>query len=134
MNADEFIATGFSLSKQRGKGLITGRILYSEEFMSFSSASQSVWEIGFMYGRFAKNKNGMASLSAGMSLVGGSIYPKPGNRRHLKDFTTVGIPVQCQLFVTPTRVFGFGLVGFGNLNLERSIFGGMFCIQLGRLK
>ncbi len=88
----------------------------------------------------------MASFSAGLGLVGGVKRGKqlPSEdredfwslKRHYEDkqFTTAGIPLQFQLFCTPSRVFGFGLIGFGNINKERSYYGGMLCIQLGKLR
>jgi hypothetical protein len=136
---------GGSLCYQSGKNLLSFRYLRNEEFqiLGADSPSETVWDVGVLYGRIAKASYGFASISAGISLVGGvrrgrylsssggwfgtSYYEE-------NDFITVGIPVEAQLFWTPLPFFGIGFYGFANLNTEKSFVGALLCIQFGILR
>lgn len=52
------------------------------------------------------------------------------------DSTTAhfGVPLEAQLFWRPTRVFGLGFYGYGNLNSGQSFWGLSVSVQLGRLR
>jgi len=121
------------------------RYLRNEEFQILGPDSplETVWDVGVLYGRIAKASYGFASVSAGISLVGGvrrgRYLSSSGGwfgTRYFeeKNFITVGIPVEAQLFWTPLAFFGIGLYGFANLNIEKSFVGALLCIQFGKLR
>jgi len=136
---------GGSLYYQSGINLLSFRYLRNEEFQILGPDSplETVWDVGVLYGRIAKASYGFASVSAGISLVGGvrrgRYLSSSGGwfgTRYFeeKNFITVGIPVEAQLFWTPLAFFGIGLYGFANLNIEKSFVGALLCIQFGKLR
>jgi len=139
---------GGSLCYQSGKNLLSFRYLRNEEFHIFLTDSplETVWDVGVLYGRIAKASYGFASISAGISLVGGVrrgryLSSSGGwfvwfgtNYYEENGFITVGIPVEAQLFWTPLAFFGIGFYGFANLNIEKSFVGALLCIQFGTLR
>jgi len=142
---------GGSLCYQSGKNLFSFRYLLSEEFqiLGTDSPSETVWDFGVLYGRIAKASYGFASISSGMSIVGGvrrgrylggtgewvgTSYYFGTSYYEENDFITVGIPVEGQLFWTPLAFFGIGFYGFANLNPEKSFVGALLCVQIGKLK
>jgi hypothetical protein len=140
-NADNFDGPSFGLSysTRKNKGLISIRFIYNEEMIFFKvSPLENLWDMGVLYGRIARRSYGFASISGGLGLVGGV---HRGSFINLSDYTiryekhtynTFGIPFESQLFWTPSPFVGFGIYGFANVNPEKSFFGGLFCIQLGR--
>jgi hypothetical protein len=135
------LSYGFNFSTQMKKGLISIRYIYNEEWIIFNlQPKESVRDIGVLYGRIAKKPYGFASISGGLSIVSGvhrGEYQNLGDHSfnyEKKPYSTFGIPLESQLFWTPTSFIGFGIYGFANINPEKSFFGGLFCIQVGRLK
>ena len=136
---------GGSFCYQSGKNLFSFRYLRNEELqiLGENSPSETVWDFGVLYGRIAKASYGFASISTGISIVGGvqrgrylsssgewfgtSYYEE-------NNFITVGITVEGQLFWTPLDFFGIGFYGFANLNKEKSFIGALLSIQLGKLR
>lgn len=131
-----------SLSVQNGIHLITLRYVSNTEFNIMGpTPSESVWDISILYGRSWESRLAMASISGGLGLVGGirrgdyirsngwfsSTYQKC-------PFSTVGFPVDIQLFWLPFRFLGFGIQGFANLNSEESFYGFVLGLQVGRLR
>jgi len=136
------VSPGVSVSYQSRKSLVSVRYVYNEEFQILGpSPSETVWDVGVLYGRSAKVSYGLASISGGIGVVGGVRRGKylgssgwfSSNYEKL-TFLTVGIPVESQLFWTPLSFFGIGIYGFANLNTEKSFIGGLFCIQIGKLR
>ena len=137
---------GLSLCYQSGKSLFSFQYLLSKEFQALRtySPSETVWDCGILYGRIAKASYGFASISTGISLVGGVrrgryLSSSGGwflgtNYYEQDNFVTVGIPVEGQLFWIPLNFLGIGLYGFANLNTEKSFIGALLCIQLGKLR
>ncbi|MEI7421716.1 MAG: hypothetical protein WCK18_06465 [Prolixibacteraceae bacterium] len=132
---------GINFSSQIKKGLLSIRFIYNEEMVFLRmSPKQSVSDFGVLYGRIAKIPLGFVSLSGGISRVFGEQRGAFQNLSNYtfnyeqKTFSTFGIPLESQLFWTPSSVIGFGIYGFANINPEKSFFGGLFCIQLGKLK
>ena len=140
-NADNFDGPSFGLSysTRKNKGLFSIRFIYNEEMIFFKvSPLENVWDLGVLYGRIARRSFGFASISGGLCLVGGV---RRGSFENLSNYTihydkhpynTFGIPFESQLFWTPSPFIGFGIYGFANVNPDKSFFGGLFCIQLGR--
>ena len=122
---------GLSYSNKSKIGLLTFRANYFEEFnlciFGPCSAPARIWEAGGLYGIIKKGKLTSASAGAGISLVS-------GRREGEKTFTTVGLPLETQLFFTPFDFAGVGLYGLADLNPEKSFWAALFCLQFGNLK
>jgi hypothetical protein len=132
---------GFNFSTQMKRGLISIRYIYNEEMIFLNLLpKESVRDIGVLYGRIAKASYGFASISGGISCVSGVHRGKFQNfsdhsiNYEKQPYSTFGIPLESQLFWTPSSFIGLGIYGFANINPEKSFYGGLFCIQLGRLK
>lgn len=111
---------GFGLSHQFKANLISARFLRNYDFEGGGGTES--WEIGGIYGRSYKTQQAMISGGLGVAYVGPS--PKMG---------TVGLPLESQIFWTPTHYFGVGFYLFGNLNTKHSFGGGLIGIQIGRV-
>lgn len=126
---DGGLSFGASLSYRKGGNLFSLRWVINQEFQlnlwGNSGPPENVWDIGVLYGRLAKAEHVLASISAGAGIVGAS---RNGNRLPYH----VGIPIECQLFWTPTSKFGLGLYGFVDINSYKSFSGVLFCFQLCR--
>ena len=123
------LSLGATLSYRKGSHLFSLRGITNVEvkmdLWGDSGPGENVWDIGLLYGRVTKVEYGMASISAGVGLVGASKY---GNSLPLH----FGMPVEAQLFWTPSPTIGFGICGFADLNSYKSFYGILFCVQLCR--
>lgn len=126
---DGGISGGLSLSYRIGGSLFSIRAVENSEFKldlwGYSGPPDKVWDIGMLYGRVTKATHGLASISAGVGIVGASHNGK-GLPLHM------GIPLDVQLFWTPSSVLGFGIYGFANVNAYKSFYGMLVCVQLCR--
>lgn len=111
-------SVGFGASHQFRSHIISGRFVRNYDFDGRGTQN---WDVGALYGRSYKTGIAMISGSAGVAYVGGSSDP------------TVGIPLESQIFWTPTRYFGIGIYGFGNLNTKNSFGGALLGLQFGRV-
>ena len=122
------ISGGISFSYQTGSNLFSIRGVENEEFkldlFGYTGPPDKVWDMGVLYGRVAKASWGLASISAGVGLVG--ISHNDISSYHL------GIPIESQLFWTPISTLGVGIYGFANLNSEKSFVGALLCLQIGK--
>jgi hypothetical protein len=125
------ISGGAGFSYQTGPSLLSIRWVAIAELQldlwGTSGPAEGVWDVGALYGRIAKTSWGLASVSAGLSLVGVS------DNKGVSTYHP-GIPVESQLFWTPTSAFGIGLYAYGNLNSKKSFFGALLCLQIGKLR
>ncbi len=121
------VSGGVSVSLQRGANLYTIRAIGTVEFKldlwGYSGPPDKVWDVGVLYGRVAKGKHGVVSVSAGVGLVGAS-------HEYYSEPLRMGIPLDVQMFWTPGSTLGFGLCGFANWNADRSFAGMLVCIQI----
>lgn len=109
--------------------VLTVRFTAVDEFALFTSPSENVWDLGVLYGSQTVGKNGYASASAGIALVGGmrrgellsSGFLSSQHAEH--PFHTVGIPLEIEAGWTFSSAFGLGVTLFGNLNPERTAVG-----------
>lgn len=136
------VSTGLCFSYQT-KGMFTSfRYVYNEEFNILGpSPSESVGDFGVLFGIHTKASYGLASISGGISIVGGVRRGKFINssvwfssKYEELNFITVGVPIEGQLFWTPFPYLGFGIYTFADLNKERSFAGALLCLQLGVLR
>ena len=135
------LSYGFNFSTQMKKGLISIRYIYNEEMIFLNlQPKESVHDIGVLYGRIAKIPFGFASISGGISIVNGvhrGVFENLSDHSFnydRKPYFTFGIPLESQLFWTPFPFMGVGIYGFANINQEKTFFGGLFCVQIGKLK
>jgi hypothetical protein len=112
-------SAGFGASHQFRSHIITGRFVRNYDF---DGGGTQNWDVGALYGRSYKSQYAMISAGGGVGYVGPS-----------STAGTVGIPLETQIFWTPTRYFGVGVYGFGNLNTKQSFAGALLGIQLGRV-
>lgn len=132
-------ATGVSASYLSGYNLYTVRYAYNAEMNLLSSSPAiSVWDVGLLYGRTARNQMYYSSASAGVGLVGGVRRGKSISGTlfdyESHSYSTIGIPLQVELFLTPRPFFGIGLSAAGNLNPERSFADVRLCLRVGKLR
>lgn len=112
-------SVGFGASTQFGSHIISGRFVRNYDF---DGGGTKNWDVGALYGRSYKTQFAMISGSAGVAYVGPS-----------SSAGTVGLPLESQIFWTPTNFFGIGIYGFGNLNTKQSFGGALLGIQVGRV-
>jgi len=145
-SGDEFgPAMNFEISYEKNNALFSCRFVHNTEFVLFTSPAETVWDFGLLYGKIKKYAYGSASMSCGISLIGGvrrgdylsssgSGWFSLGSNHDKRNFYNIGIPVEAQLFWTPTSVFGVGVSAFANLNLDKPFYGTTLLLQLGNLK
>ena len=112
-------SVGFGASRQFRQHIVSGRFVRNYDFNGDKTQN---WDAGVLYGRSYKTQHAMISLGAGVAYVGPS-----------SSAGTVGLPLESQIFWTPTDYFGIGVYGFGNLNTKSSFGGALLGIQIGRV-
>lgn len=129
------ISSGIIYSTLIGKGLLSIRFVGNKEFSFFVSPLESIWDIGVLYGAITRSRYVFASISGGVAFVGGvqrtDILTSLDFQSEYESssITSVGIPLESQFFWTPSRYFGIGVYAFANVNLEKSFYGCLFCLQ-----
>lgn len=112
---------GGALSHQFKSNLISVRFLKNFNL----DAGYKTWDIAGIYGKSYKSPQAMISFGTGIAFV---------NTNDLSEKSgTVGLPFESQIFWTPTRFFGVGIYGFGNINSIKSFGGALLGIQIGRV-
>jgi len=139
-------AAGANFSYHFGSTLVSLRYVYGEEIRGMfegPSPLESVWDLGLLYGVSEKASYGVVSVSAGVGLVGGvrrgrylgsSGWWFSHDTYEKVSFSTLGVPMEGQLFWTPSSHLGVGVYAFANLNRERSFIGALLCVQIGALQ
>ena len=139
------LSLGGNLAYQNKNNLFSIRAIRSSEVSiaiglpGGTTPKESVWDIGLLYGRSVNTSRISASISAGISLVGGvrrgELLQSSGfifvTRQYEKrTFLAVGFPIDGRLFWTPSPYIGIGICGFADWNRKRSFIGGLLCIRL----
>jgi hypothetical protein len=132
----DWLAVGASFTYEIDEGSIASiRYAHSEEF-NIISISETVWDVGVLYGFKTKGDDVLASLSGGIGIVGG--VHKGEHISFWEDeevtFRTAGIALEGQLFWRPLSFLGIGIYVAANLNKERSYAAALVALQLGTLK
>jgi hypothetical protein len=131
------LTAGLGFGTRGGAGVVAGSFQFDRHLLSARASGtvaffgDELWDIGILYGRAVQTGVVHLSLGAGIAAVGGSHRETlfdPGERIP----TTVGLPVEAQLFFRPVPVLGVGVYGFGNFNDEESFLGAVAAVQLGR--
>jgi hypothetical protein len=121
-----------SFSHQMGHMITSIRGVYSEEllftipwFGPTTILSNNIYDVGLLIGYSTKTPQslGYFSIATGISYVTGH----PHN-------STIGLPIEAQLFYTPFSFLGFGVTGLANINPELNFAGVIFCMQIGKLR
>ena len=117
----------------------------SNVFFDYMSDSEECSDFSIMAGKIKKGRWLYAFLSGGIGYVYGGYSGKPKMLPYEDDnndpeyeyetneYKKAGIPMQAELMLTPLNCFGFGIIIFANLNIERPFYGAIFSIQSGRL-
>jgi hypothetical protein len=94
-------------------------------FFSVIEEGDDIKDVALLVGYSTKRPQSLAyfSVATGISYVSG-----------MSINSTFGLPVDVQLFFTPTPILGIGLQGFADFNKEKSFYGILFCLQLGILQ
>ncbi|MBA4159794.1 MAG: hypothetical protein H0X65_20345 [Gemmatimonadetes bacterium] len=130
------LAAAASASYQFGSSLLSVRTAATGEFELLGPADE-LWDVGLLYGRATPPGTFHAALGAGVALVRGTLRGGGGfgpPEREERIPTTVGLPVELQLFWRPTTILGLGIYGFANANREQSFAGAALSVQLGSLR
>lgn len=139
------IKEGFSLyvDYQIGKEkMFTGvRLIASQEIQSLLLAdkpARSVWELSVLRGFFSRSKSLVTSFSLGVGIVGGIERGKllntgsffSGDTYESISYFTIGIPANAELVWVFTPGVGFGFSAWGNLNANRTYYGGSLNLRV----
>ena len=137
-----------AFSTQMKKHIFNVSFYMSEERLSNPFVSKNpdifIHDISFQYGRRWMEHFGFISLSAGISLISGKDRGRFEQRidfmrnrvyelYEIKNLTTIGIPVQMQLQVTPIKWLGLGVSVQGNINSKLPYAAFLLTGSVGRL-
>ena len=121
------LALGFSISYQTGNLIITGRAAKVSEIMEHAIDDVYDYALTIGYSTKTPGSAGYTSISGGISYVRGYQWGSG-------DISTVGLPLEVNMGVTPLFIAGIGLQIIANINPERSFFGLLLCLQTGKLR
>ena len=128
----------FSFSYFHDTGLYSIRWISGKEYnLFFMPNSFSLFpehnfhEYSLLYGRIFKDKIFYTSISTGLGYMK---YDKYISFNKQKNIHLVVIPINFQLFLTPTPVFGIGIDLNMNLNKEKVYYSGFLSLQIGLLR
>ncbi len=139
----------FSLSYNREEKVCSLRLASISEFQlgifqPLKIPSENIWDIGVLLGKNEKIKYGFLCFSVGVSVIGGIkrgklLYKKTsiwGGKEYYEkiEFMNIGIPVEFQIFFTPSKFAGLGIYGFGNFNPEGSFLGLSLSFIIGKIR
>ena len=89
----------------------------------FGEGSGSLTDVGLLYGRVAKGRQGHGAIAAGVAYTSACVGDTVCK--------ILGVPVVAEAGYRPTPVLGIGVQAFANLNKQR-VFGGVVVfLQLG---
>jgi hypothetical protein len=125
------------------------RYIRSQEFdiLGSSSPKETMNDFGILFGMTYSRKLIQLSGSGGIGVAkgirhGDFLYQESSGdfdafgTQHYekKTFTRVGLPLEVECSFKPAKSFGIGLGAYANLNKDRSLFGLLFKIQIGKLR
>lgn len=134
-----FVNLGLGLGSPGVAGIGNFTFQFGENLLALRTAISSktggdeFWDVGILYGRTTKPAILTASIAAGIGMVGGS-HDTGLFSRDEKIEKKIGFPVEAQLSWRLTKVFGFALNGFANVNSEKTFGGATICLQVGKLR
>ena len=121
------LAGGLSLSFQIGHFILTPRVAGTAEILM---EGDDVFDFGLTVGYSTKKPRpvGYFSIAGGISYVTGM------SRSSYESVSTVGFPIDIQIFVTPLSFAGIGFQGAADINSQRSFWCLLLCLQIGKLR
>ncbi|MBN2354999.1 hypothetical protein JXO59_02740 [candidate division KSB1 bacterium] len=115
---------------QNNKNLLTLRLLGGGELFGKSLGDYSV-----CYGRALTQSTFLLAIGGGIGFVQGEISSGLFSREEPKKIpTTIGLPLEAQIFWRPFSFAGIGLYGFANINSEESFYGCNLAVQVGKVR
>ena len=119
--------------------------LYSLRFTSSGPLrifqnSESIWDVGALYGIHTHSDSYYASIAGGIAVVGGVDLGKLLKNELFNDtyeelhYTTVGFPIEAQFSRKMFSFMRICLYGFANVNAKHSFAGIAACLQFGVLQ
>lgn len=131
------------LNYQRDKELFTARYLGVVDNELHAVPSETVEEIGLLYGRGFVGEASFHSVAVGLGYVRdvnrGAFVQGPTrffgpSRYEQVGKSTVGIAIDVQTMWLPAKGLGFGLHGVGNVNSLEPFLGIFFTVSFGKLR
>lgn len=99
------------------------------------SVGAETWEIAFLYGRATSTTHVFLSAGAGVSVVGGTRYPRLFGGGEGESFDPmIGFPLAGQVAWTPSGIVSIGLYAFANVNTAHPLGGVGLNLRLGALR
>ncbi|MFO8099460.1 MAG: hypothetical protein R6T83_07555 [Salinibacter sp.] len=125
-----------------GPGLSGGvAVAYNRHVMSLRGVStdlspgRETWEAAGLYGRAITMGSVVLSAGTGVSVVGGTGYPRLfGGGPGASFDPMIGFPIEGHLAWTPTGVLSLGLYAFANVNTAQPLGGLGLTLRLGDLR
>lgn len=126
-----------SFSVQVSQVLVSLRTTANSECVGLACGGDEFFDLGVLIGIASIGKKTHISVAAGFARVTGSRYiGQPGffgKGKRIDIDSTIGFPVEVQLFKKHSGVSRLGLYVFSNINSERSFGGIALCLQFGKL-
>lgn len=99
------------------------------------SPGAETWEAAVLYGRAATTENFFLSAGTGVSVVGGTGYPRlfGGGTGEAFD-PMIGFPIEGQVAWAPTSTLSVGLLAFVNVNTAQPLGGLGLTLRFGALR
>ena len=127
-------------SQISNSGIFSVRLIYNTKLDFWATPSESVLDFSLLYGYLAVIPEGFVTLSGGLSLVNGvkqgESIPSDGwlGKKYEKlSFTSVGFPLEGNIFWKFSPSIGLGITLFADINAEKSFYGIFFCLKYGHL-
>jgi hypothetical protein len=129
----------------KGPGMLTVSLARWEEvqILGTTRPSENVIEGGVLLGQRFGGRVGFVSVGAGLSVLSGvrrgEFIRHTGfifgtDEYESKPFTTIGLPVNLELGIMPSKVFGLALDGFGTISPEYTLAGATLSLLFGQLR
>jgi len=129
-------ATTLGLGMTAGGGLTIDRHVFSLRGVNTDPVvGGETWEVAFLYGRATVAGPVFMSAGAGVSVVGGTRYPRlfgGGEGEHFAPM--IGFPLEGHLAWSPVGTVSLGLYAFANVNTAHPMGGLGLLLRLGRLR
>ena len=129
-------ATTLGVGMTAGGGLMIDRHVFSLRGVSTDPAvGGETWEVAFLYGRATVAEPLFMSAGAGVSVVGGTRYPRLFGGGTGEPFDPmIGFPLEGHLAWTPAGAVSLGLYAFANVNTAHPLGGLGLLLRLGPLR
>ena len=137
MSSPAAVSASTTLSFQHANQLYMFRVIKRNELAPYPSLIEpleSDREVSLLYGLATRSSIWYASAAAGVGVLEGIRRGKSQGflRYEKQSFATVGVPLDCQLFVNAFSFIGVGITGFANINPVKSYAGANLCLQIRR--